>query len=76
MHSPAHTATFTVTGMSCGHCERAIRTELSSLSGLEIVALSADQGQLTVASSAAFDPLAIVNAVAEAGYEATLTTVS
>ncbi|MBB4072160.1 copper chaperone [Leucobacter sp. OH2974_COT-288] len=63
------TVTFTVTGMSCGHCEKAIRTEVSQLPGVQQLAVSSATGSLSVTGTA-LDANAIIAAVAEAGYEA------
>lgn len=63
------TTVYKVTGMSCGHCENAIREELSELAGVEEVSASAKDGQVTVSSTAALDEEAVRAAVDEAGYE-------
>lgn len=62
---------YRVTGMSCGHCEQAIRDELSELPGLESVEVSASTGTLTVTASGPVDDAAVLAAVDEAGYAAT-----
>lgn len=61
---------FQVTGMSCGHCEAAIASELSDVAGVESVDVSAQTGRLVVTGDA--DPSAVIAAVDEAGYQATL----
>ncbi|WP_166986193.1 heavy-metal-associated domain-containing protein [Canibacter zhoujuaniae] len=61
---------FTVTGMSCAHCEAAIRSELEELDGVHAVAVSAANGTLTVQADAAVTEQAIIAAVDEAGYAA------
>jgi copper chaperone len=61
---------YRVTGMSCGHCESAVRGEVSKLNGVEQVEVSAASGRLVVVSA---EPLAdedVLAAVDEAGYEA------
>lgn len=63
------TVTFNVTGMSCGHCEKAIRAEVSQLPGVQQLAVSSATGSLSVTGTA-LDANAIIAAVAEAGYEA------
>ncbi|MEL4175905.1 cation transporter [Corynebacterium bovis] len=64
------TRTYTVTGMSCGHCENAVREEVSALDGVSDVTVSAETGTLTLdAPDAVTD--AVVAAVDEAGYAAT-----
>lgn len=63
---------YTVTGMSCAHCEGAIRQEVSELHGVEDVQVSAAGGTLTVTVQGAEAPSDgdILAAVDEAGYEA------
>jgi copper chaperone CopZ len=57
---------YTVTGMTCGHCEAAVRAEVGRLDGVAQVDVSAATGRLVVTST---EPLAD-DAVDEAGYEA------
>lgn len=64
------TTTYTVTGMSCGHCEAAVREEVSGLAGVHDVAVSAKSGVLTVTSDGPIDDAQLLGAVAEAGYSA------
>ncbi|BBY39774.1 copper chaperone [Mycobacterium mantenii] len=66
------TSEFQVDGMSCGHCEAAVKDEVGRLPGVQRVDVSADTGRLVVTSSAAVDAAAILGAVDEAGYEAVL----
>ncbi|MFY2859418.1 heavy-metal-associated domain-containing protein [Mycobacterium sp. THU-M104] len=66
------TSEYQVTGMSCAHCEAAIRMEVSRIPGVDSVAVSADTGRLVVASSSPVDTRAVLEAVDEAGYEAVL----
>lgn len=63
---------YTVTGMSCSHCENAVREEVTALAEVESVTVSATDGQLTVHPSAGahIDPESVIAAVAEAGYTA------
>ena len=62
--------TYQVTGMTCGHCERAVTQEVSDLAGVERVAVSAETGELVVESAAPLDDAAVIAAVDEAGYAA------
>ena len=64
------TQTFAVTGMTCGHCEMAIRDEVSRIHGVEGIDVSAQNGRLVVRSSAPVDDTAVLAAVDEAGYQA------
>lgn len=61
---------YEVSGMSCGHCEKAITEELNELNGVEAVTVSAKDGKLQVTASAKVTPEAIIAAVDEAGYSA------
>ncbi|SDR96093.1 Copper chaperone CopZ [Brevibacterium siliguriense] len=66
------TTTITVSGMTCGHCEAAVREELGALSGVTEVAVDLNAGgdsPVTITSSAELDDAAIRAAVDEAGYE-------
>ncbi|MEU9045565.1 MULTISPECIES: cation transporter [unclassified Kitasatospora] len=63
------TITYTVSGMSCGHCEKAISEELSALAGVTEVAADAKAGTVTVSSAAPLEDEQVRAAVDEAGYE-------
>ena len=63
------TQTFTVTGMSCDHCVRAVTDEVAKLPGARDVSVDLASGSLTVASSEGLDPTDVAAAVDEAGYE-------
>ena len=65
------TTTVTVTGMTCGHCVRAVTEELSGLTGVTDVAVDLNTGAdspVTITSTASLDPAAVRAAVEEAGY--------
>ena len=62
------TATFTVVGMTCGHCVTSVTEEVSSVEGVTGVDVDLDSGALTVTSQAAVDEDAVRAAVEEAGY--------
>lgn len=65
------TVEYTVTGMTCGNCEKHIREEVEQIEGVTSVEVSAATGRLVVSASG--DPLhddAIFAAVEEAGYSA------
>lgn len=64
------TAEFAVSGMSCGHCETAIRAEVGAVTGVDGVEVSAATGRLIVTSGDPVDETAILEAVEEAGYTA------
>ena len=61
---------FSVTGMTCGHCESAVRSEVAKVAGVEQVEVSASSGRLLVTVGAPVADDEIIAAVDEAGYEA------
>ena len=63
------TATFTVSGMTCDHCVRAVREEVGAIPGVTAVDVDLASGQVTVEAEAPVDPTAVAAAVDEAGYE-------
>ena len=65
----AVTSTYTVTGMTCGHCVNAVTSELTGLDGVEDVQVDLGTGQVTVTSAAPLSDESVRAAVDEAGYE-------
>ncbi|MGA4841836.1 heavy-metal-associated domain-containing protein [Streptomyces sp. G45] len=65
----AVTTVYDVTGMTCGHCEGAVKSEISELPGVSSVEAVAATGKVTVVSAAPLDEAAVRAAVDEAGYE-------
>ncbi|KDQ67362.1 heavy-metal-associated domain-containing protein [Streptomyces halstedii] len=63
------TTVYTVTGMTCGHCEGAVSEEISGLEGVTSVQAEASSGRVTVTSAAPLSEDAVRAAVDEAGYE-------
>lgn len=66
------TSTFTVAGMTCGHCVAAVTTELSAIPGVGEVTVALVPGEestVTVVSYAPLDLDAVRAAVDEAGYD-------
>ena len=61
---------FQVTGMTCGHCESAVRGEVSKLGGIAQVEVSASSGRLVITAVEPLDDADVIAAVDEAGYEA------
>ena len=59
--------TYTVTGMTCGHCEMSVREEVSEVSGVSEVEVSHETGRLLVSGEGVSDD-AVKAAVEEAGY--------
>lgn len=66
------TTQYQVTGMTCGHCESAIRSEIEQIDGIASIDVSASNGHLVVTTTGddAVDDAAVLAAVEEAGYEA------
>ena len=64
-----HTQTYTVTGMTCDHCRRAVTAELEQVAGVSRVDVDLATGTVTVESAQALDPDVVAAAVDEAGYE-------
>ena len=65
----SETLSYTVPAMHCGHCERAVKEEVSAVDGVSEVAVDLDTKVVTV-TGRAFDDAAVRAAIAEAGYEA------
>ena len=63
------TQTFTVTGMTCGHCVASVTEEVSEIDGVEDVAVDLATGSVTVTSSTPLEDDAVRAAVEEAGYQ-------
>ena len=63
------TATYTVVGMTCGHCVSAVTEEVSQVAGVTGVEVDLPSGAVTVTSDAPVDADAVRAAVEEAGYE-------
>jgi len=62
-------AVYSVSGMSCGHCESAVSQEVTAIPGVTSVTAVAKTGLLTIASAQPLDDEAVRAAVDEAGYE-------
>lgn len=60
--------TYTVAGMTCGHCVMSVEEEVSEVAGVASVTADLDSGRLEV-GGAGFSDDAVCAAVAEAGYE-------
>jgi copper chaperone len=63
------TITYTVSGMTCGHCVSSVSAEIGALSGVSAVAVDLATGAVTVTSEQPLDREAVRAAVEEAGYE-------
>lgn len=62
-------ATYTVKGMTCGHCVSSVKEEVSEVAGVSAVEVDLATGLLTVNSESPVDQAKISAAVEEAGYE-------
>ncbi len=63
------TRTYTVTGMTCGHCVSAVTEEVTAVPGVTAVDVDLASGRLTVTSDAPVDDDAVRAAVDEAEYQ-------
>ena len=64
------TQTYSVTGMTCGHCEHAVTSELKALDGVTDVSVDLVAGgtsSVTVTSAEPLDESRVVEALDEAG---------
>ena len=62
------TRTFTVQGMTCGHCVSSVTEEVQEIAGVEHVDVVLETGAVAVTSSQPLDDVAVRAAVEEAGY--------
>jgi copper chaperone len=65
----ATTQTYTVTGMTCGHCVASVTEEVQEIPGVEDVSVVLETGAVTVTSHEALDDTEVKAAVEEAGYQ-------
>lgn len=65
-----NTREYTVSGMTCGHCEQSVREEVGAVAGVQDVEVSVARGTLTVTLDAPVEDAAILAAVDDAGYSA------
>lgn len=67
--SGANVATYTVVGMTCEHCVKAVTEEVGGITGVSDVAVDLTSGTVTVASAEPLAEADVRAAVEEAGYE-------
>lgn len=60
--------TYTVRGMTCGHCVASVTEEISEIEGVTGVVVELPTGAVTVTSDQPVDDAAVRAAVEEAGY--------
>jgi copper chaperone len=63
------TQTYTVTGMTCGHCVASVTEEVQEIPGVEDVDVVLETGAVTVTSTSPVDDADVKAAVEEAGYQ-------
>ena len=64
-------ATYSVTGMTCDHCVRAVTAEVEKIAGVGSVTVDLGAGRVTLVSEEPVDPASVRAAVEEAGFEVT-----
>lgn len=64
----ADTKKYTVTGMTCEHCEKSVQEEISEIPGVTDVVASHTSGEVAVTGDNVADDQ-VAAAVAEAGYQ-------
>ena len=65
---------FLVVGMSCQHCEEAVRAEVSQVPGVRQISVDASTGDLVVESDGPVSEAGVLKAVDRAGYQARRVT--
>ena len=66
----SETFTYSVPGVSCGHCQTAITAEVTGVHGVDSVDVDLD-AKLVRISGENLDDAALIAAIDEAGYDAT-----
>lgn len=61
-------SSYTVSGMTCGHCASAVREELGKIAGVRRIDVDAATGRVTVGSETPLSQQDVRAAVDEAGY--------
>jgi copper chaperone len=65
------TSSYTVSGMTCGHCVAAVESEVGRVAGVTDVTVDLETGRLAVTGEGPIDDTLIKEAVDEAGYQVT-----
>lgn len=63
------TSTYTVTGMTCGHCVGSVQKEIGKIDGVTSVDVDLASGLVKIESAAELADADVIDAVDEAGYE-------
>ena len=64
-----NTQTYTVTGMTCGHCVASVTEEIQEIAGVTDVSVDLASGRVDVTSEQPLYDAAVTAAVEEAGYQ-------
>ena len=67
--SPTQARTYTVSGMTCGHCVASVTEEIQEIPGVQDVSVVLETGAVTVTSAEPLGDAAVRAAVEEAGYQ-------
>ncbi|MBC9723891.1 heavy-metal-associated domain-containing protein [Streptomyces sp. TRM68367] len=62
------TTEYSVSGMTCSHCENAVKEEVSTLETVVDVQVDVSTGRVTVTSTTSLDDTRVREAIDEAGY--------
>ncbi len=65
----SQTNTYSVAGMTCGHCVASVSEEVQEIPGVEDVAVDLPTGAVTITSAEPLDDVAVQAAIEEAGYQ-------
>ncbi|MEU6251255.1 heavy-metal-associated domain-containing protein [Streptomyces sp. NPDC047043] len=63
------TTEYSVSGMTCSHCENAVKQEVSALETVVDVQVDIATGRVAVTSATPLDDTRVREAIEEAGYE-------
>ncbi|MFG1702616.1 heavy-metal-associated domain-containing protein [Nonomuraea sp. M3C6] len=62
-------ATYSVSGMTCGHCVGSVKSEVGKIAGVTAVDVDLATGKVTVTGNEPVEEALVRDAVEEAGYE-------
>ncbi len=65
----SQTSTYSVTGMTCGHCVSSVTEEVRVIPGVESVGVVLETGAVSITSAGPIDDAAVRSAVEDAGYQ-------
>ena len=64
----SNVSTWTVSGMTCGHCVASVSEEIAEIDGVSDVSVELGSGTVTVTSAGPLERAEVDAAVTEAGY--------